>query len=349
MPLLKVAWELFRLDLETLSAEFDKFDDLDNVLRHASLGYLPDFTAPEKQAVFAAAHQEQDEQEAARELYVALTRARDRLILVLPRERSKPREKAERMVDLLRDRGGLLTSEGLVEVCGQQFAATVSEGVADKPEVLSATTTAKHSRFGTPREADVSRRTPWRESPSTLEPAASPKPLAINTVALAKAIDTSSATFASAADRGTILHLAFRVLANRPELSQQLAAATGFGPHVLDAISEQAETLRNWLADEGYDQLHFELPLQEIRPDGSQINAIIDCLAEGPNGYVILDHKSGPCPDPEARFGGYVPQLQSYAQLLASTWPNKPVLGLAINWIDEGKLSFCPVEIKAIA
>jgi len=25
------------------------------------------------------------------------------------------------------------------------------------------------------------------------------------------------------------------------------------------------------------------------------------------------------------------------------------VLGLAINWIDEGKLSFCPVEIKEIA
>lgn len=333
----------------TLSAEFDEFDDLENVLSHASLGYLPDFAAPEKQAIFAAAHEEQDEQEAARELYVALTRARDRLILALPCEKSKPRDRPERMVDLLRDRGGLLTSDGSIEVCGQMFAASVSEGVAEEPEDVSAASTVSYPRFGTPRQTDGSWRTPWRESPSSLEPAAPKTSLTINTVTLAKAIDTSGATFASAADRGTILHLAFRVLTNRPELSQQLAAATGLAPHVLEAIREQAQTLRSWLAAQGYDQLHFELPLQEIRPDGSQTNAIIDCLAEGPNGFIILDHKSGPCPDPEARFGGYLPQLQSYARLMANAWPDKPVRGLVINWIDEGKLSFCLPEPMEVA
>ena len=99
-----------------MSAEFDGFDDLGNVLSHANLSYLPKFDAPETQAVFAEAHQAQGEQEAARKLYVALTRARDRLILALPRETSKPREKSERMVDLLRDRGDLQTGNGILEV-----------------------------------------------------------------------------------------------------------------------------------------------------------------------------------------------------------------------------------------
>jgi ATP-dependent helicase/nuclease subunit A len=333
----------------TLSAEFDGFDDLENVLSRASLGYLPDFAAPETQAIFAAAHQEQDEQEAARELYVALTRARDRLILALPREKSKPRDRAERMIDLLRDRGGLQASGGFIEVCGQQFAASVSEAVADEPDNVSAATTTNYLRFGTPRQAVDAHCTPWRQSPSTLEPSASQVPLTLDTVAIGTAIDTSGETFTSAADRGTILHLAFRVLTNRPELSQQLATGTGLSSDVIDEIKTQADTLRNRLAGEGYDKLHFELPVQEIRPDGSQTNAIIDCLAEGTEGFVILDHKSGPCPDPEARFLGYLPQLQSYAQLMAHIRPDKPVRGLAINWIDEGKLSFCPVDEKEFA
>ena len=201
-----------------------------------------------------------------------------------------------------------------------------------------------YPRFGTPRQNVDAPHTPWRQSPSTQEPAAYQAPAIIDTVELGAAIDTSDAVFASAADRGTILHLAFRVLNNRPNLSEQLIAATGLAPKVIDEIAAQAEILRYRLAAEGYDQLHFELPVQEIRPDGSQTNAIIDCLAEGPDGFLILDHKSGPCPDPEARFHTYLPQLESYAQLLALTRPDKPVRSLAINWIDEGRLSFCSVD-----
>ena len=63
------------------------------------------------------------EREAARELYVALTRARDRLIIVMPRERTKARDNAERMVDLLRDRAGFDTAAEALTVAGQAFAA----------------------------------------------------------------------------------------------------------------------------------------------------------------------------------------------------------------------------------
>ena len=107
--------------------------------------------------------------------------------------------------------------------------------------------------------------------------------------------------------------------------------ATALGPKVTDAIASQAELLRNKFEADGYDQIHFELPVQDNQPDGSQTNAVIECLAEDPNGFVILDHKSGHGLEPEARFTGYLPQLQSYARLMTQTRPAKPVLGLAIN------------------
>ena len=103
-------------------------------------------------------------------------------------------------------------------------------------------------------------------------------------------------------------------------------------------LAAQASSVRGWLVGQGYDQLHFELPVQDIRADGSQTNAIIDCLAEGPSGYLILDHKSGPCPDPSARFANYLQQLRAYAELLSARG-GKPVRQLAINWMNEGVIS----------
>ena len=116
----------------------------------------------------------------------------------------------------------------------------------------------------------------------------------------------------------------------------------------MDAIAAQAIEVKAWLSAQGYDQLHFELPIQEIRADGSQTNAIVDCLAESPTGYLILDHKSGRCPDPAARFAGYMPQLRAYADLLTARG-GKPVHMLAINWMNEGVISVIPAQKKETA
>ena len=92
--------------------------------------------------------------------------------------------------------------------------------------------------------------------------------------------------------------------------------------------------------------MHFELPLQAVAADGSQTNAIIDCLAEGPHGLLIVDHKSGPCPDPKARFASYQPQLLAYADLVRARWRDKPLQGIAVNWMSEGTLSVSHSTIK---
>ncbi len=298
-----------------LWAEFDGFDDLDNVLDTAGLGYLPAFAALESREPFTEARRPDDERDAARKLYVALTRARDRLILVMPRERSKPRNNAERMVDLLRDRAGFTTTADALTVAGQCLAARVAEGIPDEPDPVPAPPET-WPRFGLPRDVPDAPHTPWRRSPSTLAET-DPAPAApLETIALADGVDETR--IGSAAERGTAWHLAFRVLAERPDLTDRLAAATGLPDAAIAQIAMQANALTCWLADHGYDRLHFELPLQEIAADGSETNAILDCLAEGPQGLLILDHKSGPCPDPAARFASYWPQLDAYAAMVRS-------------------------------
>ncbi|TDE40847.1 UvrD-helicase domain-containing protein [Antarcticimicrobium sediminis] len=331
----------------TLRAEFDGFDDLDNVLEHAGLGYLPAFVAPESQEPFTDARRPEDERDAARKLYVALTRARDQLILVIPRPPRNTPEHPKTMVDLLRDRAGFETDTATLTVAGQSFAAGISDGIPEEPATPEAVTTETRFRFGTPRDLPDTARTPWRRSPSTrVDPEPAPA-ASLETFNLVKGVVETRTT--SATKRGTAWHLAFRVLAERPDLTDRITAATGLPEETIVQIAAQAQALTRWLADRGYDRLHFELPLQEIAAGGSETNAIVDCLAEGPHGLLIVDHKSGPCPDPATRFASYQPQLKAYADMAHRKWPDKPVTGTAILWMSEGKLSLAHASITESA
>ena len=225
----------------TLRAEFAHFDDLDRVLDHAGLGYLPYFVAPESQEPFTEARRPEDERDAARKLYVALTRARDRLILVMPRPPKNPPEHSRTMAELLRHRAGCETSEDVLTVAGQTFAAQVTEGIPDEPEAHAAATLQPHPRFGTPRSLTDAARTPWRRSPSSLVTTEATPLSPLQTIALAEGVaETRSG---SATERGTAWHLAFRTLSQRPDLADQLAAATGLPETAIAQIGVQAQLI----------------------------------------------------------------------------------------------------------
>ena len=332
----------------SLRAEFDSFDDLGHVLDHAGLGWLPDFAAPEKQLVFADQLITSDEDGASRELYVALTRARDRLVLVLPAAPSKAKDRPDRMVDLLRDRTGFAVGPGGITLCGETFPARILHEPRDRDFALPPSPSDRpFLRFGRPEARAAQPRTPWRRTPSSLLPEEGLPLPPLSHVRLGPRVGGRSDAFPAATERGSAWHLAFRSLLERPDLRERLAVSTGLDDRTLDEIEVQAQTLRNWLRAEGYDRLHFELPLQRHFADGSEVNAIIDCLAEGAEGVLILDHKSGPCPDPAARFASYLPQLTSYAELVALQFPDKPMRGVAINWMNEGTLTVAPLLATA--
>jgi ATP-dependent exoDNAse (exonuclease V) beta subunit len=323
-----------------MRAEFTSFDKLDAVLDGSGLSWFPAFDCPEAQAVFADKRIAEDEREAARALYVALTRARDRLILALPSKQGDPDERPKNMADLLRRRTGLTFGAGTLTVCGEMLPAACRIIPKDTEYTYPGLPASSgiHEIWGSRVPLPTTERTTWRNSPSSLADQNGASISALTHIDLSAPAGRQA--FNSATDRGTAYHLAFRTLAERPDLAARLPAATGLSNETISAIEKQVHALRSWLASLGFNRLSFELPLQVRANDGSETNAIIDLLAESDDALAIVDHKTGPCPNPEIRFVSYLPQLEAYARLLAARYPDKPVFFLVINWMDEGQISF---------
>lgn len=327
------------------STEFADFSDLDNVLSTARLIHTPDFAAAEKKEIFVEDRRLQAESDARKLIYVALTRARDRLILEWPEFALKEKDGAlapPNHAAFLQAESGLTIGAGEIALGEEKFPARIVAAGDETPPEFDATAPASSSGytgFGE-RRAPVAKapRTAWRRRPSEATTApVLPGPLRHHDIGapVKAAIDEH----ASATERGTAWHLAFRTLAARPELSDRLGPATGLDTATIAAIGRQADGVRRWLEAEGYPKLHFELPIQIVEDSGAELNAVIDCLAEGEKGYLIIDHKSGPAPDPEARFLTYWPQLSAYAEAVQRVFPDKPVLQVAVNWMNDGVIS----------
>ncbi len=329
----------------TTRAQFAGFQDLSALLDNVRLKHVPRLTIPEKQDRFLADAQAAVEDEARRLIYVAFTRARDRLILEWPDHALKKKDDkvfAARMLE----NAGLEIGAGQIDMNGQKFGARIRNCEKALPEEFDAPGgVARAARIvpGEMRTLAEAKQTPWRTTPSAETHTAHLfEPDHLQHVALAPPVSAAPAG-TDAAERGTALHLALRVMLSCPEQRGRLGPATGLSEDILDALEMQAGALANWMKDHGFDHWHTELPIQVIREDGSQTNAIIDCLAEGGEGCCIIDHKSGPAPDPAARFADYWPQLCAYRDAVQTVWPARPVRYLVINWIDEGKLSVMPV------
>ena len=173
-------------------------------------------------------------------------------------------------------------------------------------------------------------RTPWRSRPSQALPP-DERPPALRRIAL-PGPPLPEALFASAAERGTALHRALQVLLTRPDLRPRLAPATGLDDVMIAALATRAEALRDWLSSEGYTRLHAEVPVQSRAASGAEVNGVIDLLAEGPAGRLILDHKSG-----AGSFAAYFAQLDAYRGVLAGQ-RQAIKTDVAIHWIDRAEL-----------
>ena len=177
--------------------------------------------------------------------------------------------------------------------------------------------------------------TPWRLQPSqtrTANPAPDSRGVRLGT--------PWSRTISDAA-RGTALHLAMRTFLTRPDLATALPAATGMDEATLALVAERAAALKAWLTTQGYTDLHCEIPVLGHSHEGAEIPGTIDLLAFGPQGCLLIDHKSGGGGE---GFGPYWPQLLAYAELVLNHFPQHPLLGVAVFWIDYGRLEIAEMS-----
>ena len=320
----------------TLRAEFTDFSDLSAILERALLIWTPDLQIKEKKDAFIADRRLVSEADARRLLYVALTRGRDRLILEWPDfalkklgESDGPANHAEMLIL----EAGMEPEAGIVKVGGVSFPARTLMCGAEAPCMLDKSSVKDASErlaFGELRSMLETKQTAWRVRPSLI--VHDPLPAVQTRIVQLDVSQEVAALAATASERGSALHKAMRVLLLRPDLRPRLSAATGFDEATLDMLHAQANSLKQWLNDEGYTQIECELPIQNREPSGAEFNGIIDLLATGDGKRLIVDHKSG-----AGSFAGYFAQLDAYRGVLAEqVQETKP--DVAIHWIDRAEL-----------
>lgn len=324
----------------TTRAVFNDFSDLSRVLDRAELIHTPKCVVPEIQEIFVEDRQSAAEDEARNLIYVAITRARDRLVVEWI-DKSLDSDSCTYLGLLARDTSLACSENGLI-VSGTVFPATMVPDPAGQGRDTSMSQPKPYRYFGdlSPAALPVSD-LPFRRRPSS-ELSASPLPAALQTERIAQA--QASGSDMSATDRGTAWHRAFRTFADRPDLADRLAAATGLAADVLAAIPLQVRAIREWSMARGCGTLLPELPLSVTHADGTETLGIVDLVAMGDSGFWVIDHKTGRASDPDARFVNYWPQLHAYAEALAAAFPGKQVLGVAVHWMEEGLMTSLPLR-----
>ena len=320
----------------TTSARFDALDqieDMSAVLASARLIHTPGFAAPEVQRRFIEDRRADFEANARNLLYVALTRARDRLILEWPaflKEREAESPGASCLFHVLEDSCAPVLGPDRLRVAGVDCPAIIRA----MPDQASFTTISAHvggpvARFGAATPLPPIPQTPWRVNPSQL--------VAEGPVPPSRGIDLGEPWHAgpSNAARGTALHLAIRTFLTRPDLAARLAAATGLDDEGLVRIADRARRLKDWLSSQGYVDLRCEILVLGTTAEGAELSGTIDLLALGPQGCLLIDHKTG---GPGDGLGPYWPQLSAYAALVPALSGGVPLNGVGIFWIDHGRL-----------
>jgi ATP-dependent exoDNAse (exonuclease V) beta subunit len=142
------------------------------------------------------------------------------------------------------------------------------------------------------------------------------------------------------ADRGTLIHRCYEVLEFCPD-RESLSNACDF-----EFTSEQEQGLRHQVAkfnswlNKTLSPISCaaEIPFLTQNEAGSVISGIIDLVVETEEGFWIIDHKSDRTDDRKGRFAQYMQQLDAYATAIKKARPEKPVLGVGINWASFGEV-----------
>jgi len=142
--------------------------------------------------------------------------------------------------------------------------------------------------------------------------------------------------------RGTLLHRAFELLSCHPERAALLTDATGIllEPDQALSIIKTVSAFDKWLAEE-FSPLcvKAEMPILALDSNGTVISGTADMIVETADALWIIDHKSDLVKDRQKQFIHYLPQLDCYAKAVSKARTDKPVQGVAINWVSQGVVS----------
>lgn len=275
-------------------------------------------------------------------LYVAMTRAREQLILPWPSFKEAKAGEFSFMHKLMNKCNMQVNSEEIVmDDLSREKGFYESVISAELPEETDEQLKASSINYG--RVAiemmEVTAQIPLQVSPSNTEPTE-------NSLDMTKLSATSYGTEValsgikmSATDLGTLIHHCYHALLVNPTLGDKLyASLNGKLPQdIFMQIQKQVIAFKNYSeSDLESVNVQCEVPILSKTEQGSTVSGSIDLLVETDEGYWIIDHKSDGINDFQEQFIHHYPQLEAYAEF---TNLDKPLLGVGINWVRYGKVS----------
>lgn len=333
--------------LPECSVVYEDFSDLGSVLDNALIEISPDFVAAETKDIFFDRLLPDALDSAGRLLYVALTRAREKLILEWPEFQAKSNAKSGSYWSLLTSRTSMSLSGATLAVMGKPFDCLVSTfPVAATDEGDELPLVEMESKLPVIGRRAVrpgiapANLTPESVSPSSLHDENAGRVKGVETVSYGDALTIKLSV--EGMERGSLLHRCFELMGENDMDVDNFSMLTGyqFCDAELRIISKAAASFEGWLADR-LKPLHIgrEVPVLALNKTGSVINGSIDLLVETSSGFWVIDHKSDQADDLELRFARYLPQLTCYAEALTAARRDKPLLGVGVNWISNGSVS----------
>ena len=325
--------------LPEVSVEYEKFDDLDDVLDDARISFKPVFAAKETNDRFLDQLRGDVLLSAKRLVYVAMTRARERLVLEWHSHLSNSSRTTYSTI--LTDH--MMTDIGEKEIIIGDVSfpcvMTVNNGTA--PDLPSHVATVEKLPL-------IGRRAITKGLPADprLEIFTTPSSFTETKTTTSVSIETHNygEPFVldlelSGAAYGTMLHRCYEVLSVSEELAPSLPTACGYdlsSAHI-DGIVKSNRDLVAWLKNfKGAISISAEVPYTVQEKNGSVSTGIIDMLVETPDGYLVIDHKTDRVTAEAHIFDHYLPQLLSYKAALQRM--GKTVIGVGLNLANEGKL-----------
>ena len=143
-------------------------------------------------------------------------------------------------------------------------------------------------------------------------------------------------THLAANEIGTWMHRLYQVALKQPSrlddaLKMPLITQAMLTDELIAQIKQSLINFTTWLENNWQPvQYHCELPTLSVNELGQTVSGTIDLLVETETGFWIVDHKT----DKTAEYSKHHAQLMAYAQALKI---DKPVMGLAVNWVRGGK------------
>ena len=328
--------------LPSLGIDYTTFSDLNAVLDNARIEYSPKFSADETNDRFKAPLDAMARIEGLNLLYVALTRAREQLILEWPENLAQSSKYT--FWHLLCDSAKMRLEANQMKVGDSSFSCRVTAADREPPEAFEQPTSPLLQKLPV-----VGRRalhlaplpenlTPVFLTPSSLHDLETvQEPMVVQTVQFGKPIEL---TLSSSAARGLIVHRAIELIGQQVP-PDQACSAMGLSQKDPDWQTLQSTTELFMQAISTRFQptgLHWEVPIVAENKAGNFISGTIDLLVETRDGYWIVDHKSDQTDEREGRFMRYLPQLDCYAKALVEGMGYR-VVGVAIHWVGYGEIS----------